>query len=250
MGQHVAWRESRQGEPFFVEAERTADGWIFDEQSSFEPRCYRVAARPGWVDKANDLLASAARYGAEPRQKDLDPRDGWRAGYDVAVGDFHDNAAVLAVAQWKIATGAVVDAVLMLDVLRRHIAATHESKSERILLPAIDEAVRSARRAEAERRPTEAATPLGGPVEDRPKTDTSAPSPTVRHQNHVSDGRVRAFKSQIVDAAMIVTALSWTHGLLVHDLATMPGLEISPTGANVLAGSVLALALRFVSRSG
>lgn len=231
---HVEWQEIRNGELFFVTAEKTTDGWRFEERSSYEVRWFTVPAKAGWIDKAEGLLKRSTGSATWA------PSDG---PVDFEVGDFADNASVLAMATWRIQSGDVAAGMLMLTVLRNHVVSSPDPKSRRILLPAINDAMRSV-------------------IADEPEGGYSSPSTDSRQQERpvkrdraailVPDGstRVARFKSHLVDAAVVVTALSWTHGLLVHDVMTLPLIADSPVGANILAGSLLATALRFVSRSG
>lgn len=231
---HVEWQEIRNGEPFFVTADITADGWRFEERSTYEVRWFTVPAKAGWIDKAEGLLRKSTGSVASA------PSTG---SVDFEVGDFADNASVLVTATWRIRSGDVAAGMLMLTVLRNHVVSSPDPKSQRILLPAINDAMLSVISDEPGSGYTSSST-------DRRQPERPVHEP-VRGAIAVPDGstRVARFKSHLVDAAVVVTALSWTHGLLVHDVMALPLVADSPVGANILAGSLLATALRFVSRS-
>jgi hypothetical protein len=242
---HVEWQEIRSGELFFVEADQTIAGWTFSDRSTYEVRWFLVSPKAGWIEKAERLAKSPARdtHSSDHRDGELPAA---MAAPDAEVGNFYDNASVLAVANWKINTGAVREGLTMLNVLRAHLVGIADPKSRKTLLSAVEDAIDLAYRKQGER--WHAAEEVQVPQPQVHGIASPASASDARKLNHSSSDNVSQFKLQLVDVVGIVTALSWTHGILVHEIMTLPGLATSPTWANVLAGSALAVALRFVLR--
>jgi hypothetical protein len=48
------WQENRGGEPHFIEADRTAAGWVFSERSTYESRWFTVPPKTDWVERARN----------------------------------------------------------------------------------------------------------------------------------------------------------------------------------------------------
>lgn len=133
---HVSWRENREGELFFVEAESTAAGWEFSERSTNEVCWYKVRPKGDWIEKAEGIVA--AQYTADRAQGSRQP-----AGSQIELGNYCDNASALAVALWKINRGDTEQGLSMLNQLRAHILVISEEKSRRLLLPAVEEAIKN-----------------------------------------------------------------------------------------------------------
>ena len=57
---------------------------------------------------------------------------------ELDVGDYYDNAEVLAAADRKVMGGAVSEAAWIIDVLRSHIRKNPDPKSMRWLMPIIE----------------------------------------------------------------------------------------------------------------
>jgi hypothetical protein len=223
---HAEWEEIRNGEMYFVDADKAGSTWVFTERSSFEIRWFRVAPKPGWIRKAERLANCTVD----------DPDDEVNHGAestDVECGDFCDNASVLAIANWKIKSGAICEGLTMLRVLQSHILRTQDPKSQRILLSAVEAGLEKEQCSQSESQNHSRADGGNGQESIRP-----------------SRKNVSQFKLRLVEAVGLVTALSWTHSLVVHEIMTLPGLNTRPTGANLVAGSLLAVVLRFVSRGG
>jgi hypothetical protein len=55
------------------------------------------------------------------------------------VGDYHDNAVVLMVGMHRLKVGSAVEAACMLNKLRSHICENSDPKSEKWLLPQIEQ---------------------------------------------------------------------------------------------------------------
>jgi hypothetical protein len=246
---HVEWQESRGGELYFVEADKTASGWTFSERSTHEVRWFWVTPKPGWIEKAERLARRATRNTARDDDLDGEPPQAIHAR-EVGVGTFSDNASIFVTANWRINNGEVREGLAMLEVLRDHIIGSADPKTRMILLPVVERAIDLAHAGHVE--PSKSAPEPG--IEagrgDVRTTDSPGLPGGARESKRSSADNVSRFKSRLVDVVGLVTALSWTHSLLVHEVITLPGLTISPTMANVVAGSVLAILLSLVSSGG
>jgi hypothetical protein len=232
---HAAWQENRGGELYFVEADRTAAGWVFSERSTYEARWFTVAPKSGWIERAERSAAKANAKGQDGGHGV--PRPASKP--EVEVGDFHDNAAVLTTAAWRIDNGEITAGLRMLYVLQDHIAATNDVKSRIILLPAVENAIERAYRHQQDMDQPSAASQRTAPA--------TAASPSGEGLAGPSDLASRV-KSHLIDAVGVVTALCWTHAILVHEITTLPGLGASSTGAHLASVSLLAILLRLAAK--
>lgn len=212
---------------------------MFSERSTFEVQWFTVRPRAGWINKAEALTSA-----------DHDGRGAVGAGAiapRVEIGDFHDNASVLAVANWKINSGAVKEGLAMLNVLRSHITGIDDQKSRKILLPVIEEVIGREGRKEMEKQSVADSTG----AERRTASAAAAPATgSGRKCDSQANDLVTQFKLHLIDVVGLVTALCWTHNLLVREITTLPSLAASPIWANGIAGFVLAIMLRLVSGGG
>jgi hypothetical protein len=242
----VKWKEYRLGELHFVEANWTGSGWDFREQSTYDVRSFSVPPKAGWIEKANRLAKVTARDSDPVACQDgQQPEDPHLPA--VEVGSFHDNASVLAIANWNISRGAVREGLKLLSALRTHIVGMSDPKSLRILLPAVEDAIYRGSLLETV---SESSADEMDVTAHRCRITPVEVASSGRESHHLSSDNISHFKLQLVNAVGLVVALSWTHSLLVHEVMTLPGVEVSPIRANAIAGSILVFVLGFACRGG
>jgi hypothetical protein len=239
---HAAWNENRNGELFFVEADNTASGWVFSERSTYEVRWYQVRPKDGWIEKAAAIVAQWAKDHAE-----LPPKSsGWVIDSEVELGDYCDNASALAVGIWRLNRGEVERGLSTLIALRTHLVSTADEKSRHLLLPTVEETIEKEFRRQKE---SQCMANSNGAQTGPPSGFTPIFAGAVSMARYPTCDVVSRFKLHMIDVVAIVTALAWTHTMLVHEISMLPGLGAYPAGANVVAGSVLAVMLRLVSKA-
>jgi len=222
----VEWPENRQGELHFVIADLGDAGWMFSERSTYEMAWHSIPATPA-------LIAQANRLSSEP-EREAGAGGATSVSNAVELGDYSDNAAVFSIAMWKIRIGAVQEGVPMLSALRHHILKTHDVKSTAWLLERVESALEDVARSQAIR-------------------DSHSPAPSnqpvmARQPQMSKHDRSNSFKVRLIDAAAVLSALLWIHGLIVRELLEVTGVDLNTISANIAAGSALMLALRFVPR--
>lgn len=240
----VEWSEIRRvgdggaEELFLVKGERTREGWSFYERSTWEVQWFQVAPalNQRCIAKAQQILREAAVSVSPIR----------RPAIEVAVGNVNDNTTVLYAAKGKLKAGAPDEATYMLNALRHHIITSPDPKS-RWMLPEIQELLELATIATMKNaRVGRSDEVLAGCRDNKHR---------VLDADHGAESRrdsIYTFKARLIDTTVITTTLTWTYGFLVHDIRVMalPGLTEWPAAANVVAGLMLAIGLRFVLKRG
>jgi hypothetical protein len=61
MTDRVEWEETRDGELFFIIADRTHGGWVFNERSTWESRWYPARASVELLQRADKAATALSR---------------------------------------------------------------------------------------------------------------------------------------------------------------------------------------------
>jgi hypothetical protein len=227
----AGWIENRGGELYFIEAESTRTGWVFSERSTYEVTWYQVPPKNGWIKRV-EAIGTSQWTGDSGRHFRQSPRASTRQ--EIGVGDYCDNASTFAEATWMMNRGDVEQGVSMLNALRAHVVNNVDEKSRRLLLPLIEEAIEKECRRQTESirvADSTGTSPNGTPALVPTSTRDGL---TARHTN---GDLVTRFKLHMIDVVAIVTALTWTHTMLVHEIDQLPGIAAFPAAANAVAGS-------------